>query len=425
VGKVVESLVPARLGSGYRWVLASSWTTNLSDGIAIAAGPLLIASLTDDAFLVSLAALLAWAPPLVFSLYAGVLSDRLDRRRIIIVANALRAVVLTVLVLVMVTGEVSVIGALAALGLLACAEVFADNTAATLTPMLVHRDDLALANARLQTGFITLNHLAGPPIGAALFAAGSVWPFAGEALLVAAGLLLVSKVVLPAHGRDPVDAPRRVRRDIAEGLRWTVHHAAVRTLSLTILIFNITFGAAWSVLVLYARQRLGLGAVGFGLLTTISAAGGLLGTALYGRITRRVSLGNVMRIGLIIETLTHLGLAVTTSPWLASSIFFVFGAHAFIWATTSVTVRQRAVPTHLQGRVGSLHTISTYAGLVVGSAIGGLLASHHGVTAPFWFAFVGSAAFVVLLWRQLTHIAHADERAPDHPPRAAESLMTP
>jgi predicted MFS family arabinose efflux permease len=191
-------------------------------------------------------------------------------------------------------------------------------------------------------------------------------------------------------------------------MRWTVHHAAVRTLSLTILIFNITFGAAWSVLVLYATQRLGLGAVGFGLLTTVSAAGGLLGTALYGWITRRVSLGNVMRAGLIIETLTHLALAVTTSPWVASAIFFVFGAHAFIWGTTSVTVRQRAVPSHLQGRVSSVNAICVYGGLVVGSAIGGTLATRYGVTAPFWFAFVGSALFVVLLWRELTRIAHAD-----------------
>jgi MFS family permease len=399
-------------------LLASSWTTNLSDGIAMAAGPLLIASLTDDPFLVSLAALLGWAPPLMFSLYAGVLSDRFNRRRIMIIANALRVVVLAALVATIVTGTVSVVGALAALGLLATAEVFADNTAATLTPMLVHRDDLALANSRLQTGFITLNQLAGPPIGAALFAAGSVWPFAGEAVLIAAGLLLVSRVALPAHGRDPADGPRSLWGDIAEGFRWTVRHAAIRTLALTILIFNLTFGAAWSVLVLYAQQRLGLGAIGFGLLTTISAVGGLLGTALYGWITRRVSLGNVMRIGLVLETFTHLGLALTTSPWVASGIFFVFGAHAFIWGTTSLTIRQRAVPTHLQGRVSSLNTISVFGGLVVGSAMGGLLATHYTVTTPFWFAFIGSAVFVVALWRQLTHIAHADGESSALPPRS-------
>ncbi len=402
--------MPARLGGGYRWLLASSWSSNLGDGVALAAGPLLVTTLTDDPFLISLAALLRWAPPLVFGLYAGVLSDRLDRRRIMIVANLARVLVLAGLVASMLAGLLSAVGALVALGLLTVAEVFADNTAGTLTPMLVHRDDLAVANARLQTGFITLNQLIGPPIGAALFAAGTVWPFAAETVLVAASVVLVSRVRLPARER-PTEQRRSLRRDVAEGFRWTVNHAAVRTLVLTILIFNVTFGAAWSVLVLYAQEQLGLGAIGFGLLTTVSAVGGLLGTALYGAITRRVSLGNVMRVGLIIETLTHLGLAVTTSPVVASAIFFVFGAHAFVWGTTSVTVRQRAVPEQLQGRVNSFNTICVFGGLVVGSVIGGVLATHFGVTAPFWFAFAGSAAFVVLLWRELTRIAHSDEEA--------------
>jgi predicted MFS family arabinose efflux permease len=418
VNTLVGVIVPARLGARFRWLLASSWTTNLGDGVAIAAGPLLMASLTSDPFLISLAALLRWAPPLVFGLYAGVLSDRLDRRRIVMAADGLRAVVLAVLVVGMITGRLSVAGALTALGLLATAEVFADNTSATLTPMLVHRDDLVIANSRLQAGFITLNQLAGPPIGAALFAVGRTWPFVAEALLVTAGVLLVSRVVLPAHGRGPAETAGSVRRELAEGFRWTIHHAAVRTLALTILIFNVTFGAAWSVLVLYAQQRLGLGAVGFGLLSTIGAAGGLVGTGLYGWITRRVSLGDVMRVGLIIETFTHLILAVTTSAWVASATFFVFGAHAFIWGTTSITVRQRAVPTHLQGRVGSVNTVCVYGGLVVGSAIGGTLANHAGVTAPFWFAFVGSAVFVVVLWRELTRIAHTDEQ-PQPTPSAA------
>ncbi len=409
--RFVELVAPGRLGTGYRLLLASSWATNLGDGIALAAGPLLVASLTKDAFLVSLAALLRWAPPLVFGLSAGVLSDRLNRRRIVIAADSVRAAVLGILVATMITDHLTVTGALLALGMLATAEVFADNSYITLTPMLVHRDDLAIANSRLQAGFITLNQLAGPPIGAGLFAAGTAWPFVTQAVLVLAGVLLVSRVVVPAFDRSTHEAASGVLRDIAEGFRWTAHHAAVRTLSLTILIFNVTFGAAWSVLVLYAQQRLGLGAVGFGLLATISAAGGLLGTGLYGWITRRVSLGNVMRVGLIIETLTHLALAVTTSPWVASLVFFVFGAHAFVWGTTSITVRQRAVPAHLQGRVSSVNTICVFGGLVVGSAVGGTLASHAGVTAPFWFAFVGSAVFVVALWRELTRIAHAD----DHP----------
>ncbi len=401
--------MPARLGTSFRWLLASSWSTNLGDGVATAAGPLLIASLTHDPVLISLATMMQWAPPLAFGLYAGVLSDRYDRRRIVIAADLVRVVVLGVLTVTLVAGVVPVAGALVALGLLATAEVFADNTSTTLTPMLVHRDDLVVANARLQGGFVTLNQLAGPSIGAGLFAAGVMWPFGTQLVLVAAGVLLVSRVVLPAHGRAASGAPGTVRREIAEGFRWVVRHPAVRTLVLTILIFNVTFGAAWSVLVLYATQRLGLGAVGFGLLTTISAVGGLIGTALYGRLTRRVSLGNVMRAGLVIETLTHLALAVTTSAWVAMPIFLIFGAHAFIWHTTSITVRQRAVPAHLQGRVTSVNTIGVYGGLVVGSAVGGVLAARYGVTAPFWFAFAGSAVFVVLLWREMTRIAHAED----------------
>jgi predicted MFS family arabinose efflux permease len=179
-------------------------------------------------------------------------------------------------------------------------------------------------------------------------------------------------------------------------------------LVLTIFTFNITFGAAWSVLVLYATRRLDLGAVGFGLVTTVSAIGGLAGSASYGVITRHVSLANIMRIGLIIETLTHLALAMTTIAWVALLIFFVFGAHAFVWGTTSITVRQRAVPQQLQGRVSSVNLVGSFGGLVIGSGIGGALAQHWGVTAPFWFAFGGSAIFVLLIWRQLRHIAHAD-----------------
>ena len=407
--RLVEVALPSRLGSGFRWLLAGTWTTNLGDGIALAAGPLLVASQTDDPLLIAMAALVQWLPPLLFGLYAGALSDRLDRRLLVVSVNLARAGVLAVLAASIVTDTVSITFILGALFLVSTAEVFADNASHTLLPMVVERDDLAIGNARLQAGFITLNELAGPPIGATLFAAGMAVPFLGQAVLVLAGAALVGRMVLPPHRRE--EHASHIRQDIAEGVRWVRNHAAVRTLVLTIFIFNITFGAAWSVLVLYATQRLGLGEIGFGLLTTVSAAGGLLGTVGYGWLTRRISLGNIMRIGLILETLTHLGLAVTTTPIVAMAIFFVFGAHAFVWGTTSVTVRQRAVPTELQGRVGSVNTVGVFGGLVVGSGLGGLLAREFGITAPFWFAFAGSAVFVLLIWPQLAHIAHADEES--------------
>jgi predicted MFS family arabinose efflux permease len=414
VSNLAEIVAPRRLGTGFRWLLASSWVSNLGDGIAIAAGPLLVASEADDPFLVALAALLQWLPTLLFGLLAGALADRLDRKAIVVTVDLLRAVVLVLLTLAIATDVASIALVLVAMFLLGTAEVFADNTAGTLLPMLVHRDDLAIANSRLVTGFITVNQLAGPPIGAALFAVGQAVPFVAQAVVVALGALLASRLVLPPHGRTSGERTR-LRHDIREGFRWVRHHAAVRTLVLTIFVFNITYGAAWSILVLYATHRLQMGDIGFGLLTTVSALGGLVGTLSYGWITRRVSLGNIMRIGLVFETFTHLALALTTTPWVAMCIFFVFGAHAFIWGTTSTTVRQRAVPSELQGRVGSVNLVGVFGGLVIGSGIGGLLAQHWGVTAPFWFAFVGSAVFVVLIWGQLSHIAHADEAEAPRP----------
>ena len=343
----METVAPTRLGTDFRWLLSSSWISNLGDGIALAAGPLLVASQTDEPGLVALAVLLQQLPWLLFGLLAGALSDRLDRKRIVVAVDLVRTVVLVLLAASVVTDSVSVTVVLTALFLVATAEVFADNASGTLLPMLVQRDDLAIANSRLMSGYITVNQLAGPPIGAALFAAGMATPFVTQAVLVAAGALLVSRVAVPSRARDTRPSSR-VRADIVEGFRWVLHSPAVRTLVLTIFTFNITYGAAWSVLVLYATDRLGMGPVGFGLLTTMSAIGGLAGTASYGWITRRVTLAGVMRIGLVVETLTHLALALTTSPPVALGIFFVFGAHAFIWGTTSVTVRQRAVPTVLQ-----------------------------------------------------------------------------
>lgn len=409
MSRLAETVAPARLGTGFRWLLASSWTSNLGDGIALAAGPLLVASQTRDPFVVALAVLLQQLPWLLFGLLAGAVSDRLDRRLVVVCVDLARAGVLALLVASIVTGVVSVPVVLGALFLLGTAEVFADNAASTLLPMLVARRDLAVANARLQTGFITVNQLAGPPLGAFLFAAGSAWPFLSQAVLVALGAVLVSRLVLSP--RAAADGPRRhVRADIAEGFRWVLGHAAVRTLVLTIFTFNITWGAAWSVLVLYSSERLGLGEVGFGLITTVSAVGGLTGTAAYGWITRRVSLGDLMRVGLVVETLVHLALALTTDAAVAMVVFFVFGLHAFVWGTTSVTVRQRAVPGPLQGRVGSVNSVGVYGGLVLGSALGGLIAQRWGVVAPFWFAFAGSAVLVAVLWRELAHVAHADEQ---------------
>ncbi len=402
-----ETLSPSRLGTSFRWLFGSSWASNLGDGIAIAAGPLLVASQSRDPFLVAMGALLQQLPWLLFGLLAGVVADRVDRRIVVVVADACRAAVLVTLTLTIVTDTVHIAIVLAAVFLLGTAEVFADTSYGTLMPMVVQKVDYGIANARLQSGVIVANQMLGPPIGAALFAASMAFPFVAQALMLVLSASLLLRMRIPAMERPTEKS--HVRTDIAEGIRWLWHHAAVRTLTLTIVTFNVTFGAAWSVLVLYAIDRLDMGAVGYGLLTTAMAIGGLVGTASYGWLERHVSLGAIMKVGLIVETLTHLALAITTIPAVALAIMFVFGAHAFIWGTTSSSVRQRAVPTELQGRVGSVYLIGVFGGIVIGGAIGGLVAREWGIAAPFWFAFVGSGLILAAIWPQLKHIAHEDE----------------
>ncbi|MGD9955152.1 MAG: MFS transporter [Candidatus Nanopelagicales bacterium] len=404
---LVDRIAPPRMGAGFRWLLSSSLVSNLGDGIALAAGPLLVASQTSNAFLVALAALLQRLPWLLLGLYAGALADRVDRRRLVVAANAARAVVLAVLAITIATGHVSVTVVLGAMLLLGVAEVFADTATNTLLPMLVRPDDLGIGNARFQGSFLVANHIVGPPIGAFLFAAGMAVPFVTQAVLVAFAVVLVGRISLPVHVRE-ADERSHVLQEIREGLRWVWHHDAVRTLAVVIVAFNITWAAAWAVLVLYAIDHLGMGEVGFGLLTSAAAVGGLVSTSLYDRIERRFDLATVMRACLTLEVVTHLSFAVAPNGAWAMATMVVFGAYAFVWGAVSTAVRQRATPRALQGRVSSVYSVCVFGGLVVGQLLGGWIAETWGLTAPFWFAFVGAGITLALVWRQLAHIAHVE-----------------
>lgn len=408
------------MGRDFRWLLASSWTSNVGDGVALAAAPLLIASLTSSPLLVASGAILQFLPWLIFGLHAGAIADRFDRRRLVMVANAARAAVLAALCVFLITDTANIGIVLAVAFLYGTAEVFVDTAGSTLLPMIVDRADLGLGNARLQAGYLVANQFAGPPLGAFLFAAGTAWPFLLEVLCVTLAIVLVSRMAhTPVPSRAPDDAdstPRpRVHTDIAEGLRWLWRNPPVRTLVLIILVFNVTWAAPWGVLVLYATEHLHMGAVGYGALTTASAAGGILATLSFGWLERHVSFATLMRVVLSLEVLMHLAFALTTTGWVALVIMFVFGAYAFVWATISTTVRQRLVPAELQGRVASVNMVGVFAGMVIGQALGGVIAQVWGLTAPWWFAFAGAAITLLLVWRPISQIVSAKAQASNEP----------
>ena len=135
MSRILDRVAPPRMGVGFRRLLGSVWTANIGDGVALAAGPLLVASQTSNAFLVAMAALLQRAPWLLLGLYAGAIADRVDRKRLMVAADLARVLVLIVLVAAIVTGHVSIAVVLVSMLLLGIAEVFVDTTSQTLLPM--------------------------------------------------------------------------------------------------------------------------------------------------------------------------------------------------------------------------------------------------------------------------------------------------
>lgn len=408
IARLLDWAAPARLGTAFRWQLSSSAAAQIGDGIALAAGPLLVASQTRNPTLIAAAAMVQQVPTLLLGLYAGAIADRVDRRRLVLSANAVRVVILGLLVGAIATGWLSIGLLLALLFAMSVAELFADSGWRAVLPMIVPAADLGIGNARLMSTFLVGNHLIGPAVGATLFAVGHAVPFGVQLGAVLLALSLFARVRLPEQ--EPTTSEQRhVGHDIVEGLQWIWRSPPVRTLTWIILIFNVTWGAPWGVLVYWAQERLGANPLAFGMLTSAAAVGGITAVLSYDRLEARIPLSRLMRACLTLEVLTHLALALTTWLPVALLVMVVFGGYAFVWASVSSAVRQRATPNALQGRVSSVYWLGLVSGLLIGQAVGGLLAARHGAAAPFWFAFVGSGVTLALVWRRLDAIAHAGD----------------
>lgn len=419
---VLDAVLPERLGRDFRWLWSSFTIANLGDGILLSAGPLLVTSITLQPLAVAFAVFAQRLPWLLFGVVAGAIIDRVDRRKLMMAVDGLRAVVLALLTLGIALDLLSLPLIYAVMFLIGVAETFADNASSTLVAVTVPSPSLGLANARLMGANVVTNQLAGPPIGAILFGLGRALPFGVNVVCFAAAVVLVRKMRIDDTGIDPgVENPaRNLRREVAEGVRWLWAHRAVRTLAILITVFNVTFGAAFSIWVLYAFERLGLDGTGFGLLLGASAVGGIAGSALFGRLEMRFSYATLLRVGLVVETLTHLGLALTTTPLVAGGIMMLFGVHAVTWGSLSNTIRHRAIPSALLGRVTSVYMIGSVGAIALGTLLGGVLAERWGVLAPFWFAFGGAAITTAIVWRSIENIAQAGE-----PPAGDEGAMAP
>jgi MFS family permease len=339
-------------------------------------------------------------PWLLFSLVSGVLVDRLDRRRLVAIVDLTRAVIIGALALVIALHGATVAGLYTALFLLGTGDTLATTGTVALLPAIVDDAQLHRANAQIQGAKVVGGDIAGPPLGAWLFVLAPALPFAFDSgTFVVAGLLGLSLRVRRQPQR-PADAPpSTMRADIREGLVYLWGQPTLRMLAICICLMNITFDGTAAPFVLFARERLGLGAEGYGLLLGLSAIGSLIGAGLVGRLVGAYGPSRLLRAGLVIESATHLVLALTRSPYVAGVIMTAFGVHAAIWSVVTVTLRQRLVPDDLLGRVTSAYALFSVGGSSIGALCGGLLAHDFGIVAPFWFAFVVVALLTVAATR--------------------------
>lgn len=396
----MRALVSARLGADFTKLWTASAVSNIGDGVTMAAGPLLVASITTNPALIGGAVFVQQLPWLLFALISGAYVDRLDRRKLVVAVNALRAAALTALTLAVATDTATVALVYAVFFLLGTGETLADTAAGAFLPAIVAPDQLASANARLMATFTIANQFVAKPLGAWLFVIAAAAPFGVNALTFAVAAALVA-TIRPIPALPPVAPRRSLRVEITDGVRWLFGHRLLRTLAVSMGLANLAFCAAFATLVLYARQRLGLSDLGFGFLLTTFAVGGLVGTVLAPRLHRIVGAGTLLRAGLVVEFVTHVTLAITTTPLVAAAILVVFGIHTMVWGVIVVTLRQRVVPAHLLGRVGSVYSLLDLGGAALGSLLGGLLAGAWGLTTPFWAAAVVLALIAVIAWRPL------------------------
>ncbi|WUH99787.1 MFS transporter [Spirillospora sp. NBC_00431] len=395
----MRARVSARLGADFMKLWTASAVSNVGDGVTMVAGPLLVASLTDAPALVAGAAFVQSLPWLLFALVSGVYVDRPDRRRLIVVGNLVRGVVLGGLCAAVAVDVATIPLVYFVLFLLGTCETFADTASMARLPDIVPPERLASANARLMATFTIGNQFVAKPLGAWLFGVTAALPFGVDAVTFVVAAVLVAATRPVAGDVAPVRGD--LRGDIAEGVRWLWSHRLLRTLALTMGVANVAFCGAFAVFVLYARERLGLSDVGYGFLLTTFAVGGLVGTAIASRLQKWLGAGWLLRAGLVVEGVTHLSLAITRQPWVAAVTLIAFGVHTMVWGVIATTVRQRAVPARLLGRVGSVYALSDAGGAVLGWFLGGVFAQMLGITAPFWIAFAAMIVVSAAAWNPL------------------------
>lgn len=369
------------LGPEYKKLWTASTISNLGDGVTLVAAPLLAASLTRDPLLVAGAAFLKQLGWLLFSLHAGALIDRLDRRLLMGYVDFFRAAAVGFLGIAVLSNFASIPLLYAVFFLIGATEPLFDNASVAVLPAVVDREDLQRANGRLFATQIVMGEFLGPPLGGFLFAAAAAVPF----LLDAGTFAAAAALVLALRGRFQIERPEgatttTLLQEIGEGLRWLTRHRLILTLALVLGAAGFAVEGIFAILVLYAQEILGLGEVGYGVLITAFAAGGVAGSLLAERVSRLLGTGRTISVIFLLEAAAFATLALTTNPFLAGTMIALDALAGTVWNVVTISLRQELIPERLLGRVFSAFRMVGFGGMALGVLVSGLLAREFGLT---------------------------------------------
>jgi MFS family permease len=414
------------LGANYWKLWTASVISNFGDGIALVAYPWLASAVTRNPLHIALVGVATRIPWLLFTLPAGVITDRVDRKKLVVTMDVVRALVTFGVALVVLvnqdrlpTPEAMEGGAIATVAnpalllaaiyvsalLLGMAEVLRDNAAQTLMPAVVDKSQLEKANGRLWGAEMVMNSFIGPPLGGVLLAIAFGLPFLVDAttfVLAAVILFLLSGRFRPASAETTLVRPS-FGADLKEGFGWLWRHPLLRRLAVILGLLNACGTGTFAVFVLFGQEILRLGASEFGLLLSSGAAGGVIGSLVASRFSARLGSGATLQFTLITGALTYIGIGLASSALLVWVMFAIASLGGVMWNVVTVSLRQTIIPDRLLGRVNSVYRFFGWGMMPIGAALGGLLADSvtklvnrpTGLRSPYIVAGVIQAAISV------------------------------
>ena len=385
-----------------------------------AAAPLLTLTLTNDERLIAGVSFCAAIPWLVLSLPAGVYIDRFDRRKLMIAANVIRAVLFGLIAFSAATGTLSIWIFMAILIGVGCCEVIFDMSAQAFLPQIVPDHLLEKANGRLSSLELITNTFIGLPLGAWAFVLAIGVPFGVNAASFALAALLVASIRIPS-AKTPVANSEELRNsfkaDLTEGLQWLWSNKLIRTLAIMLGIANMTAMFGEAIFVKYAAVELGVTGRAYGFLLALTAIGSILGGLLGDKIAKRFGIAQSIVYSYFVFGFVGIIYFFMPNIWAVAIAASFMGLAGTTWNVVTVSLRQRVIPTELFGRVNSVYRFIGTGSIGIGALIGGQIAYSTNLRMPFLVAaIIGLGALAIggpTLYREVrNHIAPEATPAP-------------